>query len=378
MDIIYVILFILLFNAYFIKVIAGRVSNVRESYLWILFAVHFLLTCAYLFYAAQSRSDSVSYYLNTSDTPNWLDLFQTSTKFIGFLSWPFINILGLTYYAVMILFSYFGYIAVVLFYLTAKENIVLPLAWNDFTATELVFLLPNLHFWSSSLGKGSNILLGLAMVAYGLSRFNRRLITILAGSFLVYMIRPHIILAVVVSVAIGIFLTRRGIGKVYKWIIFVIAIAAFYYMSDQVLKFTESDSFDITSSDALSHRVSELSKASSGVDIQNYNIVFKLFTFWFRPLFVDGLGALGLIVSFENLICLIMFIYLIRFGIKSWGNWNGYFRIVVFIFLLGSFMLAQVSGNLGIALRQKAQFMPFFFILFCKAMYYRDQSKLAR
>ena len=41
-------------------------------------------------------------------------------------------------------------------------------------------------------------------------------------------------------------------------------------------------------------------------------------------------------------------------------------------FLFGSFILAQVSGNLGIAMRQKAQVMPFFFIIFCKAMSYRS------
>ena len=377
MDIIYLILFILLFNAYFIKVIAGRIANVRENYLWILFILHFILTIAYLLYASQSRSDSVNYYTNTLGTDNWTKLFETGTKFVGFISWPFINILGLSYYAMMILFSYFGYIAVVVFYLTAKENITLPIAWRNLTSAELIFLLPNLHFWSSSLGKGSVILLGMSLVAYGLSRFNRRLLTIFAGSFLVFMIRPHILFAVVVSVAVGIFLTRKGVRPLYKWMIFIIAIVLFYYMSGEVLKFTELDSFDISSSSVLSHRASELGKASSGVDIQNYNVALKLFTFWFRPLFLDGLGALGFIASFENLICLIMFVQMIRYATKTWGKWNGYFRIAVFIFLLASFILAQVSGNLGIALRQKAQIMPFFFILYCKAISYRSQPKLA-
>ena len=376
MDIVYIILFILLFNAYFIKVIAGRLADVRENYMWMLFAVHFILTVAYLLYAAQSRSDSVSYYNNTQDVEDWLLFFETGTKFIGFLSWPFINLLGLSYYAVMLLFSYFGYLAVLFFYLMVKENVQLLPSWNGLTAVELVFLLPNLHFWSSSLGKGSPILLGLSLVAYGLSRFNRRILTILFGGLLVFMIRPHIIFAIIVSVAIGIFLTRSGIRPLYKWLIFILSIFLFYYISGDVLKFTDSDSLDITSSSVLSHRASELGKASSGVDIQNYNLVFKLFTFWFRPLFVDGLGALGFIVSFENLICLIMFGFALVQGIKTWSQWNGYFRIAVFIFLLGSFMLAQVSGNLGIAMRQKAQFMPFFFLLYCKALSYRQKNMI--
>jgi hypothetical protein len=35
-----------------------------------------------------------------------------------------------------------------------------------------VFLLPNVHFWSSSIGKGPTMLFGIGMIIYGLSRFN--------------------------------------------------------------------------------------------------------------------------------------------------------------------------------------------------------------
>jgi hypothetical protein len=47
------------------------------------------------------------------------------------------------------------------------------------------------------------------------------------------------------------------------------------------------------------------------------------------------------------------------------------FASVLFFFLFASFALAQVTGNLGIAMRQKAQLMPFFFIIFCKATTYK-------
>jgi len=233
MDIVYVILFVLLFNAYFIKVIAGRISDVKENYLWYLFVVHFLLTITYLIFASQSRSDSVSYYNNTLDVEDWTVFFQTGTKFIGFIAWPFINILGLSYYAMMLLFAYFGYISILFFYLTVKENVKLPAVCNGLSAVELVFFLPNLHFWSSSLGKGSVILLGLSLVAYGLSRFNRRILTILFGGFLIFMIRPHILFAIIVSIAIGIFLTRSGIKPIYKWLLFIASLILFYYLSGE-------------------------------------------------------------------------------------------------------------------------------------------------
>jgi hypothetical protein len=107
------------------------------------------------------------------------------------------------------------------------------------------------------------------------------------------------------------------------------------------------------------------------VDLGNYNQAQKLFTFWYRPLFVDAPGFLGIVVSFENALYVFFTIGIIRYGLTNWKEWNGWFRISFFIFIFGSIALAQIAGNLGIAMRQKAQIMPLFFILYCKAMSYR-------
>ena len=362
-------------NTYIIKVLSKNFDISSEAYLWLLFTVHFLLTIAYIIYAYFNASDSVNYYSQTFQSDSWLELLDTGTSFIHFLAWPFVVFLGLTYYATMIVFSYFGYLAIVLFYITAKENIKIKVVWRNYTTIELLFLLPNLHFWSSSLGKGSTILFGLGLFIYGLSRFNKRIVPLIIGSLLTFFIRPHIFFTLMVSVMIGIFITRSGIKSYLKWLIFLMAMVVFIYMSDYVLKFTEVDSFDITNSATLSHRALELGKSSSGVNIQEYGIFMKMFTFWFRPLFIDSQGFFGIIVSFENLLYLYMFFILFKKGFLTWNKWNGWFRICLFIFLLGSFILAQVTGNFGIAMRQKAQFMPFFFILYCKAISYGESSR---
>ncbi len=374
MDIVIIILLIFLFNTYIIKALSNRFDIASENYLWLLFAIHFLMSSAYMLYAFYTSSDSVAYYTVTSSADKWLPLFGTGTRFIHFLAWPFVSILGLSYYSVMIVFSYFGYLAIVLFYLTARENIRLDNVWMNYSPIELVFFLPNLHFWSSSLGKGSSILFGLGLFIFGLSRFNRRFFPLVFGGILTFFIRPHIFFTLVASVMIGVLITRSGIKPYLRWLIFLLSVIVFVYLSDEVLKFANTDSLDITSSATLSHRASELSKSSSGVNIQEYGLLMKMFTFWFRPLFIDGQGAFGFIVSFENIVYVYMFIVLVREGVFAWRTWNGWFRISFFIFLLGSFILAQVTGNLGIAMRQKAQFMPFFFILYCKALSYRQNA----
>lgn len=374
MDIIIIILLILLINSFVVKAFTSSAELDSENYLWVLFFVHFLLTAAYMVYTSNSRSDSVSYYANTLSNNDWMSFFEPGTKFVGFVVWPFVNKIGLSYYASMMLFSYFGYIGAVFFYLTAKENVRLNAVWNSFSPVELLFLLPNLHFWTSSIGKGSVVSLGLGMFAFGLSRFNHRFFSILIGSSLIYMIRPHIFFALITSLVFGLLITRSGIKPFFKWVLTIIGCVVFVYISGSVLNFTDSDSLDVTTSSSISHRASQLSGANSGVDIQNYNLFFKLFTFWFRPLFFDGLGLMGFICSFENLLCLVLFVITIREAFKSWSNWNGLFRIFVFAFFIGSFILCQVTGNLGIAMRQKVQFMPFFFILYCKAISYSNQK----
>lgn len=354
-----------------IKAVSNKYNVASEKYLWLLFGVHFLLTIAYLVYAASTPSDSIAYFNIASGQRKWLELWGIGTPFIHFLAWPFASLFNLSYYSCMIIFSFFGYIAILIFYITAKENIRLKPIWLSYTALELIFLLPNLHFWSSSLGKGSVILLGLALFTYGLSRFNRRVIPMVIGGFITFMIRPHILFTVIISVMLGLVLTTSGIKNYLRWMIFIAAGLIFFYISDDVLKFADAESLDILSSSSISHRASELSKASTGVDIQNYGVFMKLFTFWFRPLFFDGQGIMGLLVSFENMLYIYMFVIVIRQGIFYWGDWNGWFRICLFFFLFASFALAQVTGNLGIAMRQKAQLMPFFFIIFCKASSYR-------
>ena len=366
---------ILLVHSFLIKKWKHNFPTIRTEYFWILFSVHFLLSCTYFIYAFLTRSDSVAYYNVAFNTDDWFSLFISGTHFIQFVSWPFINLLGLSYYAVMILFSFFGYLGVVYFYLSAKENIQLKPAWKGFSFIELIFLLPNLHFWSSSLGKGSVILFGISLFTYGLSRFNRRIITLSIGGIITYLVRPHILFALVLSTMIGLLVTRSGIKPFLKWTIVIVALLIFYYISEDVLKFANTDSLDITSSSTLMKRSAELSKSSSGINLHEYGFFMKIFTFWFRPLFIDGQGLLGFIVSFENILYIYMFYIIIKNLLFHWSKWNGWFKICIFIFILTSYILSQVTGNLGIALRQKAQIIPFFYIVFCKAIYYKQNIK---
>jgi hypothetical protein len=135
---------------------------------------------------------------------------------------------------------------------------------------------------------------------------------------------------------------------------------------------TGTDSLNVFDSNPLAHRNEELSKSTSGIETGN-NQFIKLFTFWYRPLFFDAPGILGIIVSFENAVILYFTIQMLRTGLSSWKSMNTFYRIILFSFLFGSVALAQVGGNLGIIMRQKSQIMPLFFIVYSFTVYMKSQ-----
>jgi len=376
MDVFFILIFISLLNLLVFGVINNTNQNIKKAYLWTLYLIHLCLSLVYFIYAGITTSDSIAYYKVSSNSQDWVGFFQTGSPFIRFFAWPFSNLMQLSYYAVMLLFSYFGFLGILLFYAAAKENIALKKKVYNLTALEWLFLLPNIHFWSASLGKGSIMILGIGLFIYGLSRFNYRIIYILFGAFIIYFTRPHILFTSIAGILAALLLTSRGINKGVKFVLILVALAAIYNLTDKVLEFTDTDSINILNSSSIAHKAQELSKSTSGVDLSDYNPVTKLLTFWYRPLFFDAPGLMGIIVSFENILLIIFSFSIVKVIVLKWKYFNGWFLICGFTFLLGSFALAQVSGNLGIALRQKAQLMPLFYIVYAKCLEYKQQNIL--
>jgi hypothetical protein len=342
-----------------------KIDIPKKFFIDVLFIMHFVLFMVYILYTLNNRSDSGEYYRKAVEAESWISTWGSQTEFVVFVTWPFANFLGLSYIAVMMLFAYFGFQGIAFLYVTAKENIpTLKTVTASLSILEIIFLLPNLHFWSASIGKGSAMIFATGLFIYGVSRFNQRKIVIVASGFLIYLIRPHVLYASIVGIAIAILFSRKGLAISYKIIIGIVAVGVLYFISGDVTRLSGGSGFDIFNSNFLDHRNAEFSKGGSGIEVSNNEFV-KLFTFWFRPLFIDAPGVLGIIVSFENLVMLVFFVQLFKNFFKKWKMMNTFYRILVFSFMFGSITLAQLGGNLGIIMRQKSQIMPLFFIVFC-------------
>jgi hypothetical protein len=368
MDIVLILIFII--GSYLVqrKYLLSRPhfnnGALNEYFFDILFGVHLLFSVVYLIYGYATRSDSGEYYRITVQTKTWGELFQTGTIFIRFLCFPLSNILGLSYNSVMFIFAFLGFEGVLLFYLASRENIPkISVVFGGMTLLEILFLLPNCHFWSASLGKGSVMIFAIGLTFYGLSRFNTRLIHLIIGATLVYMVRSHMLLAIFVGIGSSLFFSISGIKWYFRYPLVLLSFFAVFLISDNVLENTGTESLNIFDSKRIEYRAKELGKGKSGLDIANYSQGFKLFTFLFRPLFVDGPGLMGFISSIENVFILFLtLLFLVNFP-QFWTGSTGFHKIAFFVFLLAAISLAQISGNLGIAIRQKSQIFPLLFLI---------------
>lgn len=368
----------LLVTYFIVGAMQQRHQSLNRKFMINLFLYHTLLTIVYYMYALFNNSDSINYYYKAtikSFGDNLFNYFGISTKFIDFLSFFLVNHLGFTYESSMIFFSWFGYLGFLFFYAFINERIRSAPRLFGFDATILLLLLPNPHFWSASIGKGSLIFFGFGLFFYAINKPGIRFWALLMGGWMIFQIRPHIFYVVIIGVALGYTFSTRGVAISYRIVILAVAVFLLYYIYEDILQLTGLEDESIIDP-LISHRSSELSKATSGIDITNYTIPEKLFAFWFRPLFFDAPGILGYIVSFENLFYLIFFARLLQpSGIRFLLSGDAIVKTCLLTFLGVSFALAQISGNLGLAMRQKSQVMILMLFVVLKFM---DEQKIAQ
>lgn len=346
-----------------------------------LFWYHMLFFFVYYVFTLNARSDSFGYFNRPPYYDDWFSIYQTGTKFIDFLGYPLIVYLGFTYEMMMVLFAWFGYWGFVFFYSFFKENITYTHKWQGYDLITLFIFLPNMHYWTSSLGKGSVIFLGLAMAMYGLSQLKNRKALLILGLLIVYHVRPHVFLFMSAGIVAGLFTGKQKVPFYQKFLVMAASAGAMIYMYNDILAFAGLDTENVVGSfEALSsHRSVELAKANSGIDISKYPLVLKLFTFWFRPLFIDAPGPVGIIVSFENLLYLWLTLKLFKPGFfKFIGRGSALVKTSVVVFLATSFALSGTLSNMGIIVRQKSMVMYFLLFVILAFMDYKKDIRVNR
>ena len=353
------------------------IKMMKNLYWW-----HMLFALIYYIYTLGGRSDSYGYYERPQFKYDmWFGAYDAGTSFIDFVGYPFINYLFFSFEMMMVLFAWLGYLGFVYFYIVFKENIKFKHKFQGYDLITLFIFLPNMHFWTGSYGKGSIIFWGLGMAIYALSNLKNRKKVLLFGLLIVYHVRPHVFLFMAVAILVGLFTGRQKVPFYQKFLVFAGSAVALFLMFDQIMAFAGLDSENLVESfDQFStHLSSELAKAGSGIDTSNYPLVLKLFTFWYRPLFVDSPGPVGLIVSFENVFYLLLTLKIFQGSfLKFMKQASALVKINLVIFLATSIALSTTLSNMGIIVRQKSMVMYFLLFVIISFLDYKKELVFRR
>ena len=129
---------------------------------------------------------------------------------------------GLSYESLMLIFSWFGYVGFVYAYLFMRENIPVDVKiFGKYDLLTVLLFLPNMHFWTVSLGKGSVIFMGLMIFTYAVKLPFKRMPLLIIGGFFVYMVRPHVMLFMLVAVMAGLWFGKAKMSSGLKFLMIV-------------------------------------------------------------------------------------------------------------------------------------------------------------
>lgn len=381
MDFLYTLLLIL-FGFAFLKQFRKKVSNSDFLTLKKLWVFHLLVAVGFYFFTRNGGGDAWGYWMRskTMDSAEFWQFLLTEigTYFIYALNYIPANILGMGFFANTLLYSLFGFMGFVYFFIIVKETIPYNFRLGKFWVFPLIFFLPNLHFWSSGVGKDSLLFFCIGMFAYALLNLSKRFILIIISLGLAFFIRPHMVLFMLLSFGLA-YAIHSNLNIIKRLFFAGLLLAGSAVILPSVLEFVKVDEITTENLEKFSEDKSALlSRENTGSRLsQSSSFPAKLFAFYFRPFFFDVNGIPALIASFENLILLILGIKVLRrkpylafkkapFIIKGF---------IIFM-IIGSIAFSLSLGNVGIMIRMRNMFLPGFIIFMMWTLSYAHQRKL--
>jgi len=262
-----------------------------------------------------------------------------------------------------------GYLAFVYYYAILKKvipkyNFLNKIKILNIPVFPFFLFFPNLHFWSSGIGKDTLLFFCIALFVYSLFNIKKNIINIAISILISVFIRPHITMFLIVGFGVG--YTFSGEVKPFqKFFMTLLFFTGFLLLFDYVLNFIKLESVDLESIEGYAANKSGVlkSKATSGVDISSYPYPLKILTYLYRPLFFDINNLLAIVASFENLFLLLLSAKLFKIkNIKYLKISNKIIKGSVVFLLTGTLTFSLILGNLGIMLREKNMFTPLFLI----------------
>lgn len=329
---------------------------------------HFMITWFAWQFILEHAGDAKRYWFLTSSSEKFLQQTPLPFRedFLYYINYFFAVQLNLPFWFGFLLYSSIGLLSIFYLYkimLTLIQKTPHQNKWLSWLLLAVLFL-PSLHFWTGMLGKEPLCFLGITLVCYSLVKEKGFSIAFLTGIVLLLIVRPHIALLLGLSVFMGILFKK----KIFK-LAHVLLLMAFATLSLIILvKTSWLPNISFQSLNRLMevhHEV--LSRTSTYVPLEDYNIFYKFFTFYYRPFPFELNSLLGFMMGTENIFSLILsvagvgalllLLFKHRYQLSQWEY------TFIFFFILLAMVLSLAYSNFGLISRMKNQSLPFFLVL---------------
>ncbi|MEU9133591.1 hypothetical protein AB0D08_36810 [Kitasatospora sp. NPDC048540] len=334
------------------------------------------------------KGSALAEYLDSADLLGQgvhydLGMKVAGTGFIIIVTGVVYAITGPTLIGGFLVFSWMGFWGLLLFWRAVQ--IAFPEA-DSRRYAKLVFFLPSLLFWPSSIGKDAWMMLCLGLTTYGVARLlDRRFgafVCIALGSLGTAMVRPHVTVLAGAGLSVAYVLRKRpqqvsALGPLRTILSVVVMGAGVMLMLQQVSTFFGTEG---ANGDSLNHVLSETSRRTSqGSSVINAapaddvapqfslnpsGLPVAVISVLFRPFPFEASNIQNLIQSVECFALLIMFI-------RGWPHLRqlprlflqrSYIAYTVVYTLLFCWAFSTIN-NMGILSRERVQVLPLFLVL---------------
>ena len=200
-----------------------------------LYLYHIVVAVIFHFYLLNYGGDAIFYWegpkIFTLEEIFELVKDGSSSGFIYLINYIPSKILNLSLFSGNMLFAVIGYWGFIYLFKISKDLLVNIEGMNNIRLFgvrifPLIFFLPNLHFWSSGIGKDSILFFCIALFIYSIFRSKKRWFGIITSLIISLFIRPHISLFLLGSFGFGYILD--GSLKIYqKMLILSIIVIGF-------------------------------------------------------------------------------------------------------------------------------------------------------
>jgi hypothetical protein len=240
----------------------------------------------------------------------------------------------------------------------------------------LIFLLPSLVFWPSSIGKDAVMVFGLGLATYGLARLLRGLalrpvLAFAVGLTVVTFVRPPIGAIVVAGAGIAFVLqpsrTRTGMGRALAWtfgVPVVVLLAAFMFLLAAHWLKVEGATTPLQQLEFAREGLSKGGSSFNPPSLTNpVGILTSVVTAIFRPLPWEIGNPLVALAGLEGGGLLVLMVVKARSILRTLTAWRNGMAIAVSIQTLLLVVVMTGFSNFGLLVRQRTSLLPFLLML---------------